>query len=43
VIGALVGHAVSFWTWRSLCLGHGLSDAEAVDAMTGAVQAVIAA
>ena len=40
VIGALVGHAVSFWTWRSLCLGQGLSDDEAVDAMTGAVLAV---
>jgi AcrR family transcriptional regulator len=30
---ALVGHAVSFWTWRSLCLEHGLSDREAVEAM----------
>jgi AcrR family transcriptional regulator len=40
VISALVGHAVSFWTWRSLCLGQGLSDDEAVDAMTRAVQAV---
>jgi hypothetical protein len=27
------GHAVSFWTWRSLCLQHGLSDREAVEAM----------
>jgi hypothetical protein len=25
---------VSFWTWRSLCLDHGLSDPEAVQAMT---------
>jgi hypothetical protein len=31
---AVLGHAVSFWTWRSLCLDHGLSDPEAVQAMT---------
>jgi AcrR family transcriptional regulator len=31
---AVLGHAISFWTWRSLCLDHGLSDAEAVQAMT---------
>jgi AcrR family transcriptional regulator len=37
---AIVGHAVSFWTWRSLCLDHGLTDAEAVDAMTGMVLAI---
>jgi AcrR family transcriptional regulator len=30
---AVVGHAVSFGTWRSLCLQHGLSDREAVEAM----------
>jgi hypothetical protein len=30
---AVLGHAISFWTWRSLCLDHGLSDAEAVQAM----------
>jgi len=30
---ALLGHAVSFWTWRSLCIQHGLSDREAVDAL----------
>jgi AcrR family transcriptional regulator len=30
---AVLGHAVSFWTWRSLCLEHGLSDREAIDAM----------
>jgi AcrR family transcriptional regulator len=30
---AVLGHAVSFWTWRSLCLHHGLSDREAVNAM----------
>jgi hypothetical protein len=31
---AVLGHAISFWTWRSLCLDQGLSDAEAVQAMT---------
>jgi len=36
---ALIGHAVSFWTWRSLCLDHGLTDAEAVDAMVALVTA----
>ena len=37
---AVIGHAISFWTWRSLCLDHGLTDTEAVDAMTGMVLAV---
>jgi AcrR family transcriptional regulator len=37
---AVTGHAISFGTWRSLCLDHGLTDAEAVDAMTGMVLAV---
>jgi hypothetical protein len=37
---AVVGHAISFWTWRSLCLDQGLTDAEAVDATTGMVLAV---
>lgn len=31
---AVVGHAVSFWTWRSLCVGHGLRNDAAVDVMT---------
>ena len=31
---AVLGHAVSFWTWRSLCLDQNLSDPEAVEAMT---------
>lgn len=31
---AVVGHAVSFWTWRSLCLDHGLTNREATQAMT---------
>lgn len=30
---AVLGHATSFWTWRSLCVEHGLSDRDAVDAM----------
>jgi hypothetical protein len=31
---AVLAHAVSFWTWHSLCAEHGLSDREAVEAMT---------
>jgi AcrR family transcriptional regulator len=31
---AVLGHAMSFWTWRSLCLDGGLTRQEAVDAMT---------
>ena len=31
---AVIGHAVSFWTWRSLCLDNGLTNQEAVEAMT---------
>jgi AcrR family transcriptional regulator len=37
---AVTGHAVSFWTWRSLCLDQGLSDAEAADAMISMILAV---
>jgi AcrR family transcriptional regulator len=37
---AAVGHAISFWTWRSLCLDQGLTDTEAVDAMTGMILAI---
>ena len=37
---ALVGHAISFRTWRSLCLDHGLTDTEAAGAMTGMVLAI---
>jgi hypothetical protein len=33
---AVLAHAVSFWTWHSLCAEHGLSDREAVEAMDGA-------
>ena len=37
---AVIGHAISFWTWRSLCLDQGLTDTEAVGAMTGMALAV---
>jgi AcrR family transcriptional regulator len=30
---AVVGHAVSFWTWRSLCINNQLSNKAAIDAM----------
>jgi hypothetical protein len=36
-VAAVIGHAMAFPTWRSLCVDHGLSDAEAVDAMTALV------
>ncbi|HVS42502.1 MAG TPA: TetR family transcriptional regulator [Candidatus Dormibacteraeota bacterium] len=36
-VRALVGHAISFWTWRSLCVTEGLSDRQAADAMTALV------
>ena len=31
---AVLGHAASFWTWRSLCIDHGLTNREAIQAMT---------
>ena len=34
---AVLGHAVSFWTWRSLCLDNGLTNNEAVEVMTALV------
>jgi AcrR family transcriptional regulator len=37
---AVIGHAISFQTWRSLCIDQGLTDTEAVDAMTGMALAV---
>jgi AcrR family transcriptional regulator len=37
---AVIGHAISFWTWRSLCLDHDLTDTEAADAMTSMVLAI---
>ncbi len=42
-IRAVIGHATSFWTWHSLCLEQGLSNAEAIEAMTGMVLTVTAA
>lgn len=33
-LSAVLGHATSFWTWRSLCVDQGLSQSEAVEAMT---------
>jgi len=38
-VRALVGHAISFWTWRSLCVTEGLSDRQAAEAMTALVLA----
>jgi len=37
---AVIGHAISFWTWCSLCLDQGLTDTEAVDAMTSMVLSI---
>lgn len=39
---AVLGHAVSFWTWRSLCLDQGLTNREATQAMTAMVMATAA-
>ena len=39
LVQAAVGHAISFWTWRSLCVDGGLSDAEAIDLLAGLVAA----
>lgn len=36
---AVLGHAVAFSTWRSLCLDQHLSDREAADAMTAMARA----
>ena len=32
---AVIGHAVSFWTWKSLCVNNQLSNRAAVEAMVG--------
>lgn len=37
---AVLGHACAFSTWRSLCVEHPLSDADAVEAMAGLVTAM---
>ncbi|MGZ4590454.1 MAG: TetR/AcrR family transcriptional regulator [Actinomycetes bacterium] len=39
---AVLGHAASFWTWRSLCLDQGLSDHDAVQVMTALVMTTAA-
>lgn len=36
-VRGLIGHAVSFWTWQSLCAEQGLSNREAVEAMVDLV------
>ena len=36
-VRAAVGHATAFGTWRSLCLGQGLSDRAAVGLMVAMV------
>jgi AcrR family transcriptional regulator len=38
-LGAVLGHALSFGTWRSLCVDNRLSDREAVEAMAALVRA----
>jgi AcrR family transcriptional regulator len=38
-LSAVLGHAVRFWTWRSLCVDQGLADREAVEAMTALAEA----
>jgi AcrR family transcriptional regulator len=37
---AVIGHAVTFATWRSLCVEQGLSDREAVETMTALVLSI---
>lgn len=36
-LGAIMGHAISFWTWRSLCHDNGLSNEDAVKAICALV------
>lgn len=33
LLHAVLGHAITFWTWRSLCVDHGLKNDEAVELM----------
>jgi AcrR family transcriptional regulator len=37
LLRAVLGHAVAFWTWRSLCIEHGLENGEAVSLMVDLV------
>jgi AcrR family transcriptional regulator len=38
-LSAVLGHAVRYWSWRSLCVEQGLADREAVEAMTALAEA----
>jgi AcrR family transcriptional regulator len=38
LVRAALGHAVDFWTWRSLAIGRALADPEAIDLMLGMVR-----
>lgn len=38
LVRAALGHAVDFWTWRSLAIGGGVPDREAVDLMLAMVR-----
>lgn len=40
---ALIGHAISFSTWHSLCVDQGLSDRAAIDAMISMILAAVPA
>jgi AcrR family transcriptional regulator len=42
LVSAAVGHAVAFWTWRSLCLDEGLPNAAAVELMVALVASAAA-
>jgi len=37
LLRALIGHAVSFWTWRSLCVDQQLSNTQGVRAMAALI------
>ena len=41
LLRALTGHAVSFWTWRSLCVEQGLSNRQAVDAAAALILSAV--
>ncbi|CAH0266444.1 hypothetical protein SRABI26_03535 [Arthrobacter sp. Bi26] len=40
---ATLSHAVSFWTWRSLCHDNGLSDDDAVEVMSTLITTAVRA
>jgi AcrR family transcriptional regulator len=41
LVRAAIGHAVGFWTWRSLCIDNGLEDRDAVELMVGLTAAAV--